>query len=757
MVNRKRSYTLHFLLMAVLTTVALAAVNYLAMQHRARLDLTADKRFTLSEGTQRLFEGLTEGVHVTYFVDEEPPPKRINLERDVRDKLQELAASSGGKLTWGVERITADDARDKAEDYEKRKVEKTIEALTSGTDERATLKGVQGYYSSVEIKYGLAEPVVINGVRNLVDKLDETSEHRVDTLEFDISFAVLKIRSQGSKAPLKKLVKFLPEPLVIRGNFSQQMPANNPKLAQVMADAMNELVVAGEGKVKFTQEQIPFNSLPLMGNRPAPYVMPTQEDTVDPADPNRKGAKFYCAFLEVEHKERYGIAYDFGPETTTTAVLDKFSKIVNEIIKTPTKLGFVLPPGSMNQPRQPGAPPQTPYTDAFNYIQGTFGYQTELVDLVGDKRIPRDLALLICFEPNRLTERELYEIDRYLAEGGNVVMLYQGWEARLQVFSARPPETVALTKTATEPHFDQWCKFYGFEFGQDLLVDKAGTLAPYRRTRQGNEVSLTNVPMAAVVKPGDINADSIYGRGISAMPLPLPVEIKLNEETLAASKLERQDVVSLKENIFRFIPANPAFPELPLQLNMANPAEVENDGAATPGKDIRMQRLADPALVVTSLRGNFASYWATGGRKVPAWAGATPDSDPLAGKEPPQLKAKPGSLLLCSSAGTLNIEYLWGYEYQQAVEVVIPKGCTFFKNMAETHIYGEDFVRLRVRTGVAPRITGEVSDGRRLWWLLVCIAGMPLLLAAIGVGRGLMRAKERQDYEAALGAGGKES
>ena len=177
MVNRKRNFTLHFYLMAALTTLALGAVNYLGMEYRTRIDLTGDQRFTLSEGTQRLFEKLPEPITVTYYVDEEPPAKRINLERDVRDKLEELASSSGGKLEYTVERISNQDASEKRKELEKKGITDTVDVLTSGTDERAEMRGVQGYFSSIEIKYGLADPKVINGVVNLVDKTDEVREH----------------------------------------------------------------------------------------------------------------------------------------------------------------------------------------------------------------------------------------------------------------------------------------------------------------------------------------------------------------------------------------------------------------------------------------------------------------------------------------------------------------------------------------------------------------------------------------------------
>ncbi|MDH5642304.1 MAG: GldG family protein, partial [Nitrospira sp.] len=86
MVNRARSQTYHFYLMAMLMVAGLCALNYLSIENNTRLDLTGDGRYTLSEGTERLLSSLGDTVSVTYYVNAELPPKRVNLERDVVDK-----------------------------------------------------------------------------------------------------------------------------------------------------------------------------------------------------------------------------------------------------------------------------------------------------------------------------------------------------------------------------------------------------------------------------------------------------------------------------------------------------------------------------------------------------------------------------------------------------------------------------------------------------------------------------------------------
>jgi len=759
-VNRKRNYTLHFLLLAVMVSVALGCVNYLSMEHRARLDLTGDGRFTLSEGTQRLFDSLTEPVVVTYYVDEEPPPKRINLERDVRDKLQELAATSGGKLAWSIDRITNATARSRQEDLEKKGIQPHQDFLTTGTDDAATVRGFQGYFTSLEVRYGLAEPVVINGIVNLVDKSDEGLDHRVDTLEFDICFAILRMRSQFTRGPIRRMVRASSQPIKFTLHVSEQMPAKNARLGATLYEALNALKEESGGNVSVERIVIPWNNqIREAGIFLSRMTMQTEEETVDPADESRKGNKYYYSIVQIQFGDRTGPPiYDFRDQASVESVLSKLEEPLYELMHPRTKLGFVLPPsepahGESPMPGEP--PPRGPYTPLFGYVRQQLRYQAVWVDLLNQRRIPGDLACLMVFEPNRLSERELYEIDRYLAEGGNVIMFYQGWETKLNMTGPRRfPERLSLTKVETKTHFVDWAEELGIEFGQDLLLDKGGMLAPYRQSMHGGiDVMPTTLPLAAIVEARDINNDSVFSRRLQGMPLPLPVAVTIDASKVEAAGLERVDIVTLRDDIYRFIPANPSFPEVPLSLSLDSKAEVQQDPAAEPGTEIRAQRVDGLVLIASGLQGTFPSYFARQGRVVPAWESPPPDGDPLAGHEPPPLKARPGARVVCGSAGTLNIEYLPGYGLSYAQTVAIPSGVAYFRNLAEAFIYGEDLVRLRARTGIAPRIGGEVSDQKRMFWLIMCIGGMPLILMLAGLGRALFRARAQQQFDAITGTG----
>ena len=63
-----------------------------------RLDLTSDKLFTLSPGTEKIISNLDDLVTVTLYKSEDPPPQISLVTRDVTDFLRDFASGSDGKV-----------------------------------------------------------------------------------------------------------------------------------------------------------------------------------------------------------------------------------------------------------------------------------------------------------------------------------------------------------------------------------------------------------------------------------------------------------------------------------------------------------------------------------------------------------------------------------------------------------------------------------------------------------------------------------
>lgn len=84
----------------LLVTGIVVVLNILAVKFFARLDLTEDKRYTLSEATRDLLAELSDPVTVTAYFSGNLPPQLDNIRRDLRDMLVEYNQASKGMVVY---------------------------------------------------------------------------------------------------------------------------------------------------------------------------------------------------------------------------------------------------------------------------------------------------------------------------------------------------------------------------------------------------------------------------------------------------------------------------------------------------------------------------------------------------------------------------------------------------------------------------------------------------------------------------------
>lgn len=80
--------------------LALIAVNVLSAFVFFRLDLTEEKRYTLSEATQTLLTNLPDDVHVDVYLTGDLPPAFKRLETAVREMLDEFSVNANQTVTY---------------------------------------------------------------------------------------------------------------------------------------------------------------------------------------------------------------------------------------------------------------------------------------------------------------------------------------------------------------------------------------------------------------------------------------------------------------------------------------------------------------------------------------------------------------------------------------------------------------------------------------------------------------------------------
>ena len=87
---------------------AIILLNIVSNNVYKRIDLTKEKRYTLSNSTQNLVDKLDDVAYVTIFLDGDLPLEYERLKSATRDILNEYKLISNGKVKFDFEDVLSD-------------------------------------------------------------------------------------------------------------------------------------------------------------------------------------------------------------------------------------------------------------------------------------------------------------------------------------------------------------------------------------------------------------------------------------------------------------------------------------------------------------------------------------------------------------------------------------------------------------------------------------------------------------------------
>lgn len=173
---------------------ALVLINWVASKIHYRLDLTAEKRYTISAPTKKLLKNLQEPVNITVFLEGDMPAGFKKLANSTRELLQEFKEAGKTKFTFNFKKAgegLADSTKMFFLDSLARLGIKpyTINAQVKegeGTEERQVVPGAL-------VTYG-GRVLAVDLLAGQNSSLDETSINRVEaTLEYKFANTIRKI------------------------------------------------------------------------------------------------------------------------------------------------------------------------------------------------------------------------------------------------------------------------------------------------------------------------------------------------------------------------------------------------------------------------------------------------------------------------------------------------------------------------------------------------------------------------------------
>jgi ABC-2 type transport system permease protein len=497
---------------------ALALNFWLAPIGRARIDLTQNGAYSLSESTAQILHGLDERLLIRGYFSDKTHPKLAPLIPQIRDLLEEYRIVGGSKVRVEIVDPTDDDdaKRDAKERFDINPTPFHFSTSTENTDVNA--------YFAVAIEYGDQHAVLdyrdLIAVRVAgVDNVEVTLKSPEYTLTKTIKKTVANFSSVDA------LFASMPGGVALTAyvtptDLPKQWKDGPAKLQKVV----DELKKQSGGKLSFrTIEPKTENEMRDLLQRFG--LAPLGQDLMS-------GKLYYFSFLMQVGNRLVTITpsadvSEAGLKKSITDGLKRaapgFTRVVglwSPQAPPPMMLGEGMPPQRM--------PPPQSFKTLSTSLQGNY----EVRDVTLDTPIPDDVEVLVLGGPANLDAKSARTVDQFVMRGGALVVLAGRY--RLALMGGLGIEKVT---TGLEAEFAKW----GITLGDEMVMDTKSDAFPIPTDRDlGNgmvvrEVNQLPYPFFVKLDGKQLSSDSLITSGLAGSVVhwgsPVKAEAKAGNDS----------------------------------------------------------------------------------------------------------------------------------------------------------------------------------------------------------------------------------
>ncbi|AHM59483.1 gliding-motility associated ABC transporter substrate-binding component GldG [Flammeovirgaceae bacterium 311] len=174
----------------------LLILNVWAADHFFRLDLTEDKRYSITPATTALLEDLEDVVYVDVYLEGDVPAGFKRLQRSVRETLEEFRTYAGGNIQYNFIDPSTAVSQNARNEFYSNLAAKGIQP-TNIFDNQGGKRTEKLVFPGAVVSYGGQE----RGVMLLKGNMAATSEERlnqsVEGVEYELASAIRELTQQG--------------------------------------------------------------------------------------------------------------------------------------------------------------------------------------------------------------------------------------------------------------------------------------------------------------------------------------------------------------------------------------------------------------------------------------------------------------------------------------------------------------------------------------------------------------------------------
>jgi ABC-2 type transport system permease protein len=514
---------------ALLATVVLVGANAIAANlwlgpvHRARLDLTAGKDYTVAPVTKQMLAELPEPLRLRGFFSANTHPLLAPIVPQIRDLLSEYEVYGGDKVH--VEFLDPNkDEQLEAEINE----QYSIQSVPFSVADKHSQAVVNAYFHLV-VAYG--DKFEVLEVDDLVDVRADANGVivKLKNLEYDLTRAIRKV-SQDFET-LDSLIAKLPAQAQLTAYITPGMVPGD------FVDTVEAMRVVGKKMASIDPAKVVFTEMDPTTD-PALQQKLADEFGIQPLAADLFGTqRFYLhMLLQVgDHAERIMPRGDLNQPELERALESAFRRSV------PGQLKKVLlvteEPKQIPNPQLPPnmqiPPPPADYTAIEQMLAQT--YTVERSEIV-DGFVPEDVDVVVVGKMARMNPKQQYALDQFLMKGGSVIALAGSYRITVDRQGMRSaPEDRSLFQL-----LEKW----GVKVDNTMVMSDQNAPFPVPVQRQIpngptlQTIELVPYPFFPDLRGEVLNLEHAALAGIAGMTMPWSSPVSTVTETLENRTVE---------------------------------------------------------------------------------------------------------------------------------------------------------------------------------------------------------------------------
>jgi ABC-2 type transport system permease protein len=694
--------------MAALVSANLLAMNvWLYPLNGLRLDLTAQREYSLSEATRDLLDNVTEPLLIRGYFSEKTHPLLAPLVPEIEDMLREYEIASRGMIQLEI----IDPANDPEKEAEANQTY-GIQPMPFQVSDRYEASVINSYFQLL-IRYG--DQHVVLGFEDLIEVQQGGGgqvEVRLRNLEYDLTSSIKKViyGFQSVDAVLATMEEPVSLTIFVTPDSLPEWLVEAPATIEKVAGE-----IAADSNGKFTYQMI---------NPDAPDSPISRQQLQD-----RYGLQPVAVSLFSDQTYYLHMVLQVGDEaqllypTGTLSEADVRTTIESALKRTST--GFLKVVGIWT-------PPAVPTQDMFGQMQQPLStwqtvpeylrenYEVRTIDLT--QEVPADVDVLVAVAPQGMTDRERFAIDQYLMRGGAVVVAAGNYAITQDQF------TGGLGLQPLEGNLRDMLSHYGINVEESLVMDPQNERFPVPVTRQVGgfqvqEIQAIDYPFFVDIRPDGMDSKSPVVSNLAAVTLNWASPLVIDETANA----DRQVDVLLTSTDQSWIRTD---------------TDIQPDFDLYPGLGFAREGEGQSYPLAVAVQGVFESYFK--GKPVPT---VEPTGDTTAEPAP----SEPAAGVIESSPESARLVVVGSAEFVDDLVFNISASLSrdrylntlqFVQNVVDWSVEDLDLLAIRSR-GTTSRLLSPTAESQQSFWEVANYVVALLALGGIGLVWNIRRRNEQ--------------